>query len=394
MNRCLEGLNVIELGQVLAGPFVGGLMADFGANVIKIEPPKSGDTVRGMGGTKDLWFAVEGRNKKCITLDLKAQEGKEILEKMLMNTDILVENFRPGVLAKLGFSWERIQEINPKVVLVSISGYGQYGPFKDKPGFNRIGMAMGGLSYVTGYPDAPPTMPGLAIGDYLAGTFAAVGAMFAIYNRDIVGTGKGQQVDCSLYEPILRIMENGVINYKYHGDIKERTGNRHQATIPSGHYLTKDEDYLVLACGGDKVFRAFVERIGRPDLATDERFIDGPSRTKNRDDIEIITEKWISEHTIDECIEIFGNDIPCCKVYSVEDFFNDPQYEARENIISIDTENFGEVWMQGIVPKLSNTPGKVEWAGPEHGSWNDKYYVEEFGMSMEEYEQLKSKGVL
>lgn len=393
MKECLEGLKVVELGAVLAGPFVGGMMADFGANVIKIET-QAGDTVRGMGKIKDLWFTVEGRNKKTITLNLKEEEGKEILGEILEDADILIENFRPGVLDKLGFGWQKIHELYPRLILVSISGYGQTGPYKDKPGFNRIGLGMGGLSYVTGFPDGPPTIPGLAIGDYLAGTFAGLGAMYAVYNRDIVGTGKGQHVDCSLYEPILRIMESGVVEYKYDGTIKERAGNRHQATVPSGHYLTKDDSYLVLAVGGNKVFKDFAEKIGRPDLVTDERFTTGPNRTKYRDDIEIITEEWVRAHTIDECLEIFGDDVPCCKVYSVEDFFNDPQFEAREDLISIDTENFGKVWMQGIAPKLSETPGKVKWAGPELGAWNEKFYVEEFGMSKEKFEELKEKGVI
>ncbi|MDR1733011.1 MAG: CoA transferase [Synergistaceae bacterium] len=392
--EALQGLKVIELGHAVAGPFCSCLLADFGADVLKIEAPGSGDMLRGMGLFPNLWFTVEDRNKKCVTLDIKSERGKELFTDLLRDADILIQNMRPGTLTKLGFPWDRLQEINPRLILVNISGYGQDGPYRDKPAFDRIGMALGGLTHVTGYRDGPPTRTGIALADFTAGIFGAMGALIAIYNRDVVETGRGQQIDSTLYESILRLMESGLVEYSYAGIVKTRNGNRHIATVPSGHYLTKDEQYLVMAVGGDKLFQKFANLIDMPELLKDERFNTMNARAVHHDEMEQIAEAWVREHTIQECLDILGNDIPCSKVFTVEDMFKDPHFAARNDIISLETEQFGKLSMQNVTPILSETPGHVHWAGPKMGSYNEKLYLEELKLSREEYDQLRSEGII
>jgi len=393
MAEALAGLKVVDLGQVIAGPFCAQILGEFGAEVIKIEPPHNGDSLRAMSDVKDLWFCLKGRNKKCITLDLKKEKGKELFKKIIKDADILVENFRPGTLEKLGFSWDVLQSINEKLIKVSISGYGQTGPKKDKPGYDRIGVALGGLSYITGLKDGPPIKPGTGIGDYLTGLFAALGAMFAVYYRDACGGKVGQVIDVALYESVFRTMESTVLDYSYSGTIRERNGNRHPATIPSGHYQTKDGKWLVLAVGSDKLFNTFTQLIGKPELAEDPRFATQMARRTYREDIEAITQEWAAQHNLQECLDILGDNVACSAIYTIEDIFKDAQFKARDNILEFEDERFGKISMQNVVPKLSLTPGKVKWAGPSLGYHNKEYY-KELGLSEFEIEQLKKEGII
>ena len=327
---------------------------------------------------------------------LKSQipKGQDLFTKLLKKTDILIENFRPGVLEKLGFPWEVLQKINHRLILVRISGFGQSGPYVNKPAFDRIGMAIGGMSHVTGFPDGPPIRPGLALTDYMSGMFGVIGTLFAIYNRDIKGEGKGQIVDSSLYESSLRVMESAIADYGHDGVIKGRDGNRHISTIPSGHYLTKDRQYLSLAVAGNRVFAAFADAVGKPELKFDERFNTANGRHKHREELERITEEWIKVHTIDECIEIFEGFVPCSKVYTVDDMFKDSHFASRENIIKISTSKFGEICMQGIVPKLSETPGEVKWAGQDPGASNEEIYINDLKLTKRELRELQEDGVI
>ena len=394
MGVALDGLKVIELGSAVSAPFCAALLADFGANVIKIESPKGGDMLRGMGNYKDLWFAVENRNKKNITLNLKTPEGVEILNRLLVDADILIENMRPGALGRLGFSWETVHEKFPKVIMVSISGYGQTGPYASKPGFDRLGVAMGGLTFVTGPADGEPTRPGFSIADYTTGAYGLIGALIALYNRDVVGSGLGQHIDASLYESIMRMNECNIADYSYKGTIRHRTGNSHPSTIPGGNFLTKDNQYLVLACGGEKLFRLFASKIGREDLLTDERYSSGEARIANRDEINQIAADWIKAHTMEECRSIFGDDIPNGAVYSVKEMFEDPHIAERKDLVQVETDKFGKITMQGIYPKLSGTPGEIKWAGGRLGQFNDEVYGEILGMSKEEIQTLTEKGII
>ena len=394
MKEALQGLKVVEVGNILAGPFCGTMMADFGAEVIKVEPPKEGDLIRNMGRVKNLWFAVEGRNKKTVTLDLKAPRGKEILIELLKDADVLIENFRPGAFERLGFTWDKLHEINPRLIFMNASGFGQTGPYSHKPGFDRIGLAMGGLLHVTGFPDGAPIKPGLSVADFMTAMFGVIGVMFAVYNRDVIGTGLGQRIDCCLTETTLRILESIIAEYTYDGFVRNRVGNGTLVTIPSGHFLTKDNQYLVLSVAGDKVFSLFAKGIGREDLLESAEYNTAKGRMKNRDEINKIAEDWAKEHTIDECLAALGDDVPNCKVYTVEDIMQDPHFKFRENIVKVPTKKFGEISMQGIVPKMSGTPGEVKWAGAELGEYNEEIYCGRLKLSKEELEKLRADGVI
>lgn len=394
MSTALEGLKVIEIGNAVSAPFCAAMMADFGASVIKIESPKGGDMLRSMGNFKDLWFTVENRNKKCITLNLKSAEGADILNRLLEETDILVENMRPGALARLGFGWETVHEKYPRLIMISISGYGQTGPYAAKPGFDRLGVAMGGLTYLTGLPDQEPVRPGFSIADYTTGAYALIGGLMALYYRDAGGTGVGQHIDASLYESILRMNECNIADYSYKGVVRERTGNRHPSTIPGGNFLTKDGQYLVLACGGEKLFHLFAEKIGRSDMLTDDRYATGEARIAHRDEINAIAADWIREHTLAECEAIFGDEVPNGAVYSVREIMEDPHIHFREDLAHVHTERFGDISFQGIYPKLSETPGAIRWPGGQLGQFNREIYMDKLGYSEQVLENMKEKGII
>jgi crotonobetainyl-CoA:carnitine CoA-transferase CaiB-like acyl-CoA transferase len=391
--QALEGLKVIEVGNILAGPWCGTLMADFGADVIKIEPPGTGDLIREMGRIKDLWYCVEGRNKKNITLNLKDQKGKEILKDLIKDADVLIENFRPGVFKKLGFSWEVLEEINPRLVYVCSSGYGQTGPESHKPGFDRIGFARGGFLEVTGFPGEPPVKPGVSACDFYTAMFACIGVMFAIYNRDVIGTGKGQMIDCCLTESSLRIQESIIAEYSYDGSIRTRIGNGTNVTVPSGHFLTKDDHYLVLSISGDKLFKIFADITGIPELAENPNYSTGSLRTKHRDEINNLAAKWAREHTIKECMTALGDEIPNCKVSNVADIMVDEQFRARDAIIQIPTEKFGVISMQNVTPKMMGTPGEVKWAGAPLGKFNQEIYAG-LGYTAEQIQEMEKNGII
>ena len=394
LKEALEGLKVVEVGNILAGPFCGTLLADFGAEVIKVEPPHEGDLSRTMGRIKDMWFAVEGRNKKCVTLNLKTPRGKELLLELLKDADILIENFRPGAFERLGFTWEKLHEMNPRLIFLSASGFGQTGPYSHRPGFDRIGLAMGGFLHVTGFPDGPPIKPGLSVADFMTAMFGAIGVMFAVYHRDVIGTGLGQRIDCCLTETMIRTQESIIAEYSYDGFVRNRVGNGTLVTIPSGHFLTKDNQYLVLTVTGDKLFSQFAEAIGRKDLLESAEYNTSEGRMRNRDELNKITEDWVREHMIDECLAALGDDFPSCKVYTVEDIMKDPHFAFRENIIKVQTKKFGEISMQGIVPKMSETPGEVKWSGPELGEHNEEVYCGKLKLSKKELEKLQADNVI
>jgi len=393
-KQALEGLKVLEVGNILAGPWCSTLMADFGAEVIKVEPPKVGDLMRGMGRIKDLWYSVENRNKKNITINLKSDIGKELFEKLIKDSDILVENFRPGVFARLGFTWEKLQEINPRLVYVCSSGYGQTGPNAKKPGFDRIGLALGGFLEITGEAGGPPIKPGISVADFYTAMFACIGAMFAIYNRDVIGTGKGQMIDCCLTESTLRLQESIIAEYSYDGSVRTRIGNGTFVTIPSGHFLTSDEKWVVLSISGDKLFTTWAEAVGRTDMITNTEYNNPQGRQRNREEINQIAEDWIKLHTADECLEKFGDQIPCAKVYNVEDILKDEHFKARNAIIDVATEQFGTIKMQNVTPKMSGTPGEVKWAGASLGKYNYEIFKEKLGLNEEEIAKLEADGVI
>jgi len=387
----LSGLRVIEIGQNVAGPFCSALLGDFGAEIIKIEIPGTGDSLRSMGtviNNSSTWFAVEARNKKSITINLKESKGREIFKNLVKLSDVVVENFRPGTLEKLGLGWENLQKVNKKIILVSISGFGQTGPYKTRYAYNRMGLAMGGLIYITGYHDRCPIMIPIALADYLTGMFAALGTMYAIYYRDVRRKNVGQIVDIGLYESVFRIMEGTVVDYGLTGKIRERIGTEHPGSIPGGHYKTKDGKWIAISVGNNRVFERFLDCISMSELKNDSRYKTQPDRLKHRIELERITKEWISKHTLEECSNTFNNEIPFAPIFNIKDIFEDKQYKARENIISLQDEKLGQIKMQNVVPNLSVTPGKVNWSGPPLGKDNEKVFKDILGLDEKEINKL------
>lgn len=391
----LRDLKILELGQVVAAPFCGAMLADFGAEVTKVET-LAGDGLRQMGPSVDgrsLWYSVENRNKKTISVDLKKAEGKQILEKLIAQSDVMTENFRPGVLAKLGFTWEKISAINPRIILARMSGYGQTGPYKKRAGYDRIGVGMGGLTYITGFPDNAPLKPGVSIADYLVGFSAVVGILTAIYERDLLKSGLGQELDIGLYEPIFRISEFTALNYHLTKTIRERTGNMFVATVPSGHFKSRDGKWISLAVANDKLFVTLMTLLDRKDLIERPEYKTQKLRQENRKELDAAVEKWIAEHTAQECFDLLGDHIPVGPIHDIAGIFNDPQYEARENIVEVKDKLWGNVRMQGVVPRLSRTPGEVKWIGPDIGehTWE---ILEKLAYSNKEIDNMEKQGVV
>ena len=391
----LKGLKVLELGQVVAAPFCGALLADFGADVTKVEPLE-GDGIRYMGPVVDgrsLWYAVENRNKRTISVDLKQAEGQAIVEKLIRKSDVMTENFRPGVLSKLGFSWERISGLNPRIILARMSGYGQTGPYKNRAGYDRIGVGMGGLAYITGFKDREPLKPGVSISDYLTGFSAALGIMFAVYERDVQGSQQGQEIDVGLYEPIFRVSEFTAINYHFTKTVRQRIGNLFPATVPGGHFETKDGKWVCICVGNDKLFNNLMTLMGREDILKRPEYKTHGQRQNNREEIDEVTAAWVKEHTEKEFFDILGDHVPVGPIHDIAGIFEDPHYKARGNIVEVDDENWGKVKMQGVTPTLSRTPGKVKRIGQELGcdTWN---VLKELDYSNAAISELETKGIV
>mgnify|MGYP005850462357 CR=1 FL=1 len=395
--RPLDGVRVIDLSTVLAGPHCATLLGEFGADVIKVELPGVGDSLRKFWpqyhGTALIW-RVEARNKRCITLDMRKSKGQEIIRKLVKLSDVVVENFRPGTLERWNLGYEQLKEVNPGLIMVRVSGYGQFGPYKDKPGFGRIAAAYGGLSYLAGYPDRPPVIPGTAsIPDYLTGVYGALGALMALRYRD--RTGQGQFVDIALYEPVLRILEEVPAAFHKMGIVRERLGTGAMNAVPHNHYTTRDGRYVAIACTNDTMFRRLAAAMGRDDLADDPRFNSNAQRIAHREETDALVQEWVGSHDASEVIEALEkNEVPVTLIYSVADMFQDPQYQARENIISVEDPVDGEIKMCSVVPRLSLTPGRVESTGPEMGAHNIEVYRDLLGYSEEELAQMKSEGVI
>ncbi|MFZ0848027.1 MAG: CoA transferase [Hyphomicrobiaceae bacterium] len=396
--RPLQGIRVLDVSSFLAGPFCATQLGEFGAEVIKIELPKVGDALRKFGTiTKagdGLLFLQESRNKKAATLDLRKPEGAEILKRLVSQTDVLVENFQPGTMEKWGLGWNVLQAHNPKLVMVRISGFGQSGPYSPRPGFGRIGNAFGGLSYLAGYPDRPPVTPGSAtIPDYLAGLYGALGVMYALRARDM--TGRGQFIDIGLYEPIHRILDELTAAYHHGGVVRERMGPGTVNVAPHSHYPTKDGKWIAIACTSDKIFARLAELLREPDLAGEGRWGNVKDRVKDRENVDAWVTRWTEKHTLDELMKLCDSvDVPYGPVNSIAEIFEDPQYKARENIMFFKDPRIGEIAMPNVCPRLSDTPGTIEWLGPALGEHNDEIYKGLLGMSDRELGVLRYKGVI
>lgn len=371
----LAGLKVVELGTLIAGPFAARICAEFGAEVIKIESPDGGDPLRKWRklyeGTS-LWWFVQARNKRSLTLNLKHPEGVEILKTLLADTDILIENFRPGTLEKLGLGWEVLHALNPGLVMVRLSGFGQTGPMKDQPGFGAIGESVGGLRYITGFEDRPPVRTGISIGDSIAALWGVIGALMALRHRDMAG-GKGQVVDVALYEAVFAMMESMVPEFDVMGFVRERSGNIMPGITPSSIHSCADGKAVQIGANGDAIFKRLMRSIGRDDLAQDPQLADNAGRDARRDEIYTVIDAWVGSLPQSHVLDILKQaDVPASRIYSVADMFSDPQFLARNMFVDGQLPDGKHFKMPGIVPKLSATPGSTDWVGPALGAHTDE----------------------
>lgn len=393
----LSDLRVIEMGQLLAGPFCGQLLADFGAEVIKIEPPGVGDPMRQWGREKphgkSLWWPVVARNKKSVTLNLRTEEGQQMVRDLIASTDILIENFRPGTMERWNLGYDVLSAINPRLVMVRVTGFGQTGPYSSRAGYGAIGEAMGGLRYVVGDPSTQPSRMGISIGDELAAVHACMGAMFAIHARE--RTGRGQIVDSAIYEAVLNMMESLVTEYDVAGYVRERTGAILPNVSPSNVFDTADGKLLLIAANQDTVFKRLAEAMGRPDLAEDARYATHSARGAHQAELDGIINDWTRTVPLD-ALEALMNEhgVPCGLIYKAEDMIADPHFEAREAIVEVDHPDFGKIKMQNVAPRLSETPGAVRHVGPALGEHNDYVYGEVLGLSPDKRAELRDAGII
>lgn len=396
--RPLDGIRVVECATYIAGPFCATQMAEFGAEVIKVEIPDGGDVVRKFGTMTDcgetLVFLSEGRNKKSVTLDLRTPEGADILKQLIRRSDVFVENFQPGTLEKWGLGWETLKAENERLIMVRISAYGQTGPYSPRPGFGRIANAFSGISYLAGFPDRPPVIPGSAtLADYMTGFYGALGAMMALRARDM--TGKGQVVDLGLYEPVFRILDELAPAYDRFGFVRERMGPGTVNAVPHSHYPTKDGRWVAIACTNDKIFARFAAVMGHPEITGEGRWGTLAEREAARDDIDAFVGAWTASLDRDAILEICSSgEVPCGPVYAIDEIFEDPQYAARENIKTVEDPRVGHVRVPNVVPRLTDTPGRIDSLGPSLGAHNADVYQGLLGLDAATLEALKAKGVI
>ena len=390
----LKDVRLIELGQLIAGPFCGQLMANMGADVIKVEPPGKGDPMRVWGrGEYPLWWTVCARNKRCVTANLRVEAGQDLVRQLVREADILLENFRPGTMERWGLGYDELRKINPGLIMVRVSGYGQTGPYAERAGYAAVGEAMGGMRYLAGWPDRPPSRAGISIGDSLAATFACLGALAALHHRD--RTGEGQVVDSSIYESVLNVMESTIPEYVISDYIRERSGSALPNVAPSNLYECKDGSFLI-AANQDTVFTRLCEAMGKPELATDERYSTHTARGDHQEELDGIIEAWTRTRTVDEVdglMQKFG--VPAGKIYRAPEMLADPHFKAREAIVDVESERFPGLKMQNIFPLLSKTPGKIRWPGPEKlGEHNAEVYGELLGLDEAALADLAEQGVI
>jgi crotonobetainyl-CoA:carnitine CoA-transferase CaiB-like acyl-CoA transferase len=396
MTAPLSGIKVIEIGTLIAAPFAARLMAEFGAEVIKIEALGQGDPLRKWRklheGTS-LWWYLQSRNKKSLALDLKSAEGLDLIKQLLGDADVLIENLRPGGLEKLGLGWDVLHALNPKLTLVRISGYGQTGPYRDRPGFGAIGEAMGGIRYTTGNPDSPPARVGVSLGDSLASLHGVIGALMALL-RVKTGQGDGQVVDVSLAESVFNLMESLVPEYDMLGHVRERSGGALPGIAPSNTYLTADGAYVVIAGNSDPIYKRLMTTIGRADLAEAAEFAHNDGRAAKSALLDAAITHWTSSLPIEQVLSALeAAEVPAGRIYSVADIVSDPHYQARDMLLNAELPGGVSVKMPGIVPKLSETPGAVNWQGPRLGQHTDDI-LGSLGLTIADIQRLKTSGVV
>lgn len=389
----LTDIMAVELGQLVAGPYCGQLLADMGADVIKVEPPDTGDPLRVWGrGEYPLWWTVCARNKRCVTANLRVPEGQALVRDLAAKADILIENFRPGTMERWGLGYEALRGINPGLIMVRVSGYGQTGPYSHRAGYASVGEAMGGMRHLCGEPDRPASRAGLSIGDTLAATFACNGALAALHHRD--KTGRGQVIDMAIYESVLNVMEATIPEYTVSGHIRNRSGSKLPGVAPSNIYACRDGDFLI-AANQDTIFRRLAKAMDRPELAEDPRYATHVARGERQDELDALINEWTRTKTMAEIAGLMEeNAVPSGRIYRAPEMLEDPHFAAREAIVEVPNERWGNVSMQNIFPKMSETQGEIRWTGPELGAHNREVYGELLGLGPERLEDLRAAGVI
>lgn len=396
MTKPLDGVKVLELGQLIAGPFACKMLAEFGAEVIKIEPPETGDPLRKWRllheGTS-VWWASQSRNKQSVTLDLRQKEGQDVIRLLIKEVDVLVENFRPGTLEKWGLGWEELKAINPRLIMLRVSGYGQTGPYKDLPGFGVVGEAMGGLRHLSGEPGRPPVRVGVSIGDSLSALHGVIGVLLALRHRDQNG-GDGQVIDVALYESVFNMMESMVAEYSVFNEIRQPAGSSLPGITPSNAYRCADGKYALIAGNGDSIFKRLMSLIGRDDIGNDPEFAHNDGRSRQAEYIDGVIGKWAARHSLEDVLQaLHESRIPAGKIYDVADIVNDPHYKEREMLLQGELEDGTPVILPGIVPKLSGTPGEVHRRAPTLGQ-DTASVLSALGIDEQTQQQWREQGII
>jgi crotonobetainyl-CoA:carnitine CoA-transferase CaiB-like acyl-CoA transferase len=393
-RESLAGIKVIDAATLFAGPLAATVLGDFGAEVLKVEHPR-GDPARTHGYAKDgigLWWKMLGRNKKAVTLNLSKPEGQEVFERLASDADVVIESFRPGTLERWNLGYERLSEINPSLILARVTGFGQLGPYRNRPGFGTLAESMSGFAHVTGQPDGPPTLPPFGLADGIAALATACAILIALRARD--SSGSGQVVDLAIIEPIFTVLGPQPIVYDQIGVVQERSGNRSVNNAPRNTYRTKDGKWLAVSTSAQNIAERVMRLVGHPEYIDEPWFARGSERAKHADELDEVVGGWISERTRDEVVEAFeGAGAAVAPIYSIEDIMEDPQYRALGSIITVDDPELGPVKMQNVLFRLSETPGEVRWSGPKLGEHNEEVYGE-LGMDREMLNELSEKGVI
>ncbi len=399
-EKPLDGIRVLELGQLMAGPFAGTVLGYFGADVIKVEPPGRGDPVRGWrlvddGGTSMWWYSL-GRNKRCVTLDLRQEEGRAIARRLADQVDVLIENFRPGTMERWGLGPDELEKTNPGLVYSRISGYGQDGPYASQPGYASVCEGVGGMRYVTGFPEGPPVRANLSLGDSLAALHAALGIVMALFRRDRKhrGSDRGQVVDTAIYEAVFNMMEAVVPEYDRAGAVREPSGSTITGIVPTNTYPARDGRWVIIGGNGDSIYKRLMNAAGRSDLADDPRLADNPGRVAHQQEIDDAIGEWTKTLSVEEVLEAMESArVPAGPINSVADMMADPHFEARGLFETVDAGG-APLRIPAILPKLRDTPGGTTWAGPPVGSHNDDVFGELLGLSADERRELANRGVI